>query len=273
MQEVVERSGQSLRSFYQYFAGKHELLLALFEESVRSTAEQLARPDRRDDDPLERLHRFTSEYYRVCRPSRARARSRPTPAMADFAPTATDAHPKEAALAFAPLVPCSRSSSTVPPPPASIRAGLDHRRITGVVLAGRHVQRVRRHDQRSTVERQSLGGGPPNRLAVATLTSRVDGIGTVCSHVRRRGPLDPLSRHRCVISSFYHLRKAFLTGSKGAHGDVAGQAPDVAGGVHAGRQRHGLRGLVAPPGDRARLPRPRATTRSSGAPSKRAAST
>ncbi len=34
VQEVVERSGQSLRSFYQYFAGKHELLLALFEESV-----------------------------------------------------------------------------------------------------------------------------------------------------------------------------------------------------------------------------------------------
>ncbi|HKA85368.1 MAG TPA: TetR family transcriptional regulator, partial [Acidimicrobiales bacterium] len=25
VQEVVERSGQSLRSFYQYFAGKHEL--------------------------------------------------------------------------------------------------------------------------------------------------------------------------------------------------------------------------------------------------------
>src|SRR5579885_732111 len=42
VQEVVERSGQSLRSFYQYFAGKHELLLAVFEESVRTTAQQLA---------------------------------------------------------------------------------------------------------------------------------------------------------------------------------------------------------------------------------------
>ena len=47
--EVVERSGQSLRLFYQYFGGKHELLLALFEESVRSTAEYLAREDRRGD--------------------------------------------------------------------------------------------------------------------------------------------------------------------------------------------------------------------------------
>src|ERR671924_309178 len=41
VQQVVERSGQSLRSFYQYFAGKYELLLALFEESVRSAAEHL----------------------------------------------------------------------------------------------------------------------------------------------------------------------------------------------------------------------------------------
>ena len=45
VQEVVERSGQSLRSFYQYFGGKHELLLALFEESVRSTAEILQQED------------------------------------------------------------------------------------------------------------------------------------------------------------------------------------------------------------------------------------
>src|SRR3984885_8121735 len=41
VQEVVERSGQSLRSFYQYFGGKHELLLALFEETVRSSADRL----------------------------------------------------------------------------------------------------------------------------------------------------------------------------------------------------------------------------------------
>src|ERR1035441_11007398 len=40
VQEVVDRSGQSLRSFYQYFAGKHELLLALFDEAIRATAER-----------------------------------------------------------------------------------------------------------------------------------------------------------------------------------------------------------------------------------------
>src|SRR5678815_4240788 len=44
VQEVVERSGQSLRSFYQYFAGKHELLLALFEESVPVSYTHLTLP-------------------------------------------------------------------------------------------------------------------------------------------------------------------------------------------------------------------------------------
>src|SRR3954447_19983158 len=58
VQEVVERSGQSLRSFYQYFGGKQELLLALFEESVRTAAETIERQLADEDDPLERLHLF-----------------------------------------------------------------------------------------------------------------------------------------------------------------------------------------------------------------------
>src|SRR3954469_24404323 len=69
VQEVVERSGQSLRSFYQYFAGKHELLLALFEESVRSTAEQLRKLIAEEKNPRDRLHRFATEYFLICRPS------------------------------------------------------------------------------------------------------------------------------------------------------------------------------------------------------------
>src|SRR3546814_11743775 len=69
VQEVVERSGQSLRSFYQYFGGKHELLLALFEESVRSTAGVLRDKVDEETDPLDRLPRFVGEYYRMCSPA------------------------------------------------------------------------------------------------------------------------------------------------------------------------------------------------------------
>ena len=41
VQEVVDRSGQSLRSFYQHFDGKHELLLALFEDALRRATDQI----------------------------------------------------------------------------------------------------------------------------------------------------------------------------------------------------------------------------------------
>src|SRR5438067_4706534 len=107
VQEVVERSGQSLRSFYQYFAGKHELLLALFEEAVRWSVDRLQEAVATEDDPLDRLHRFAVEYYRLCRPVPDTRRSKKSPspaALADFAQQLMTAHPDEAARAFAPLV-------------------------------------------------------------------------------------------------------------------------------------------------------------------------
>jgi AcrR family transcriptional regulator len=106
VQEVVERSGQSLRSFYQYFGGKHELLLALFEESVRTTTDHLRGSIADEEDALERLHRFVVEYYRLCQ----RVEDQPTDVtvrpliMAEFAQQLLTTHPKEAARAFVPLV-------------------------------------------------------------------------------------------------------------------------------------------------------------------------
>src|SRR6201993_3684592 len=41
VQEVVDRARQSLRSFYQHFDRKHELLLALFEDALATSAEEL----------------------------------------------------------------------------------------------------------------------------------------------------------------------------------------------------------------------------------------
>ena len=85
--QVVERSGQSLRSFYQYFGGKHELLLALFEESVRTTTAMLQEKLGEEDDAYGRLHRFVVEYYRVCRvnPKGESKRAKGAPVMVDFA--------------------------------------------------------------------------------------------------------------------------------------------------------------------------------------------
>jgi AcrR family transcriptional regulator len=136
VQEVVERSGQSLRSFYQYFAGKHELLLALFEESVRSTADHLREVVAGVDEPVDRLHDFATEYYRLCRPSskgRA-ARNRPTPAMSEFAQQLLTSHPKEASQAFGPLVALLVGLLDDAEQAGAIRPAVEHTRLAGIIL-------------------------------------------------------------------------------------------------------------------------------------------
>ena len=139
VQDVVERSGQSLRSFYQYFAGKHELLLALFEESVRVTAEHLERSVAELDDPMERLHRFVVEHFLVCRPAPRSAKpsknGRPTPyAMAEFGQRLLTEHPKEASRAFVPVVTLFVQLLDDAAAAGAIRSGLDHRSVAGVAL-------------------------------------------------------------------------------------------------------------------------------------------
>jgi len=137
VQDVVERSGQSLRSFYQYFAGKYELLLALFEESVRSTAAQLQEVIAKEEDPLERLHRFAVEYYRLCRPAPKGRGTRKSPnpaAMAEFAQQLLTAHPDEASRAFVPVVSLFEALLSDAEGAGVIRPDLNHRRMVGVVL-------------------------------------------------------------------------------------------------------------------------------------------
>jgi AcrR family transcriptional regulator len=136
VQQVVERSGQSLRSFYQYFDGKHELLLALFEESVRSTAEHLRELIADEGDPGVRLHRVAVEYYQICRPVQLEGGEalQATPALAEFAQQLLTAHPKEAARAFMPLVSLFEQLLADAAEGGVVRSDLVHRRTAGVVL-------------------------------------------------------------------------------------------------------------------------------------------
>jgi AcrR family transcriptional regulator len=135
VQEVVERSGQSLRTFYQYFAGKHELMLALFEESIQVAATHLEELLAPLDDPRERLQAFCVEYLRMCRTSRPdEPPSGPAPALVEFAQQLLTSHPKEAAHAFAPVVELLGRLLTDAEAAGALRPGLDLQRITGVVL-------------------------------------------------------------------------------------------------------------------------------------------
>ena len=135
VQEVVERSGQSLRTFYQYFAGKYELLLALFDESIEGAAARLEEVVATHDDPLDRLHTFCAEYYRMCRASApGEPPSGPAPALVEFAQQLLTSHPKEATHSFAPLVELFGRLLEDAEAAGVLRPGLDRRRITGVVL-------------------------------------------------------------------------------------------------------------------------------------------
>jgi AcrR family transcriptional regulator len=134
VQDVVEKSGQSLRSFYQYFGGKQELLLALFEEVVRSTAEELRDRIGDEETPLERLRRFVLDYYALCRPTAKRGKKRTAFALAEFAQQLMTANPQEATRAFAPIVSLFDEVLGDAVAAGVVRDDLSRRRVDGIVL-------------------------------------------------------------------------------------------------------------------------------------------
>src|SRR5262249_42223397 len=72
IQEVVDRSKQSLRGFYQYFDSKDELLFALLEESIRESLKDLHAAVESESEPLERLRAFTIRLHEWCDPPAGR---------------------------------------------------------------------------------------------------------------------------------------------------------------------------------------------------------
>jgi AcrR family transcriptional regulator len=55
VQEIADEAGPSLRTLYQYFVSKDDLLLAVFEEAMRTYAQMIAAAIEELTDPLERL--------------------------------------------------------------------------------------------------------------------------------------------------------------------------------------------------------------------------
>jgi AcrR family transcriptional regulator len=137
VQAVVEESGQSLRSFYQYFGAKHELLLAMFEDVVRSTADSLREKVAEEDDPLARLHRFVVEHHRLCRPAPSGGFGKEragTPIMVEFAQQLLTAHPAEAARAFHPMASLFGEVLDEAAEAGVVREGLRDGPVAGIVL-------------------------------------------------------------------------------------------------------------------------------------------
>src|SRR5438874_7509705 len=68
IQEVVDRSKQSLRGFYQYFESKDELLFALLEETIRESFKDIRSAVESESEPLDRLRAFTIRLHEWCEP-------------------------------------------------------------------------------------------------------------------------------------------------------------------------------------------------------------
>jgi AcrR family transcriptional regulator len=105
IQEVIDRSGQSLRGFYQYFDGKTELLLALFEETIREATDDLMQVVESETDPLDRLRAFTIRLYEWCDPTEKANKHgthnrRP---IVEFSVQLAAEHPEQVKAAMAPI--------------------------------------------------------------------------------------------------------------------------------------------------------------------------
>jgi AcrR family transcriptional regulator len=105
IQEVIDRSEQSLRGFYQYFDGKDELLLALFEETVREAVDDLRRVVDAESKPIDRLRAFTIRLHEWCEPEgapRKRGSHNRRP-ISEFSVQLTVNHPERVKAAMAPI--------------------------------------------------------------------------------------------------------------------------------------------------------------------------
>jgi AcrR family transcriptional regulator len=105
IQEVIDRSKQSLRGFYQYFNGKDELLLALFEETLRESIDDLREVIESETEPLPRLRSFVICLHEWCDPAdtpRKRGTHNRRP-ISEFSVQLAGNHPDRVKAALAPI--------------------------------------------------------------------------------------------------------------------------------------------------------------------------
>ena len=150
VQEVVDRSKQSLRSFYQYFDGKNELLLALFEAEMEPFVNRI-REATATGDPLDRLHEAVLLLYELSSPGRISEQ----PLFADFAQRLVADHPDDVTKAYAPVVEYIASIVDAAAAEGLLRPGRPHRMAT-IVLQTATVMAGRNGDSRQPISGEEV---------------------------------------------------------------------------------------------------------------------
>jgi AcrR family transcriptional regulator len=129
VQEVVDRSRQSLRSFYQHFDGKHGLLLALFEDALRRAADQIRAAASGRSDPLDRLKVAVKLLFELSHADPA-ARH---PLFTDFAPQLLS-HPTQIRLAHATMLALFTELLAQAEAAGELRPGIKPRRAAAMTM-------------------------------------------------------------------------------------------------------------------------------------------
>jgi AcrR family transcriptional regulator len=130
VQEVVDRSRQSLRSFYLQFDGKHELLLALFEDALSRSADQIRAATSNEDEPIERLKVAVQLLFESSRPDPTARR----PLFTDFAPRLLVSHPSEVKIAHAPLLALLTDLMEEASAAGQLREGINPKRMAAMTM-------------------------------------------------------------------------------------------------------------------------------------------
>jgi AcrR family transcriptional regulator len=97
IQSVIARTGLSLRAFYQRFASKDDLLVAVFEEGIRGAAEVTRAQIADLEDPVERLRAIVAGMFPTSGSSAVLAM------MSREHHRLAESHPEELRYALAPL--------------------------------------------------------------------------------------------------------------------------------------------------------------------------
>ena len=130
VQEVVDRSRQSLRSFYLQFDGKHELLLALFEDALSRAANQIRAATSGQEEPLARLKVAIELLFELSRPDPSAKR----PLFTDFAPQLLISHPTEVRVAHAPLLVLFTELMEEAAEAGQLRSDVNPRRVAAMTM-------------------------------------------------------------------------------------------------------------------------------------------
>ncbi|HEY5855287.1 MAG TPA: TetR/AcrR family transcriptional regulator [Aldersonia sp.] len=130
VQEVVDRSKQSLRSFYLQFDGKHELLLALFEDAMGRSAEQIRAAAVGHSEPIDQLRVAVELLFETSRPDPTAKR----PLFSDFASQLLISHPNEVRIAHQPLLALFTELMESVEKSGRLREGANPRRLAAMTM-------------------------------------------------------------------------------------------------------------------------------------------